>query len=521
MSDFFAGLDVSTQGCKLVVIDFNKQKTIFLDAINYDKDLNQFNTENGVRKNAGAGVSESDPKMWLEAIDILFGRLNKKINVAGIKCLSVSGQQHGLVTITKTGELSRPFSKLWNDFSTAEECDILTQKIGGLAAMVKEIGNSQRTGYTAAKIFHMVRHEPELWKQTDTVFLVHNYINWVLTGGTQGGIKAMEPGDVSGSALWDPVKKAWSTRVINLIAADLSKKLPPVKDSRTVLGKIGKEFVDKYGFSNECLIASGSGDNMMGAIGTGNFSEGIVTVSLGTSGTAYSFMVKPYVDPEGEIASFCDATGNYLPLLCISNLANGYEAILKQYSLNHKAFEDIISKTPPGNGGKILCPWYEGERTPNLPEATPIYFGWGLKDFTQENLCRAVLEGHIMNLYEGFLKLPVKAKEIRVTGGISKSKVWRETIANIFNCDVVPVLGEGAALGAALHAAWSFYKDKTLQEIAQPFIELDEKGRIKPDPHVVEIYNDFKSLYLSVSQRIRAVPKNTAVNPFKLHKKFV
>jgi xylulokinase len=516
MADLFAGLDVSTQSCKLIVIDYQQKTTIFLDSINYDKELLQYNTINGTRKDGGFGVSESDPNMWIDAIHHLFSRLKQKVpNIKDINAISVSGQQHGLVTITKEGNLSRPFSKLWNDFSTAEECEILTQKIGSPAQMIREIANTQRTGYTAPKIFHMVRHEPQLYANTATIFLVHNYINWYLTGGKHGGIAVMEPGDVSGSAIWDPQKKVWAKKVIDAIDPQLSQKLPPVKDSREMVGSIGIEFIDQYGFSPTCKIASGSGDNMMGAIGTGNVTEGIVTISLGTSGTAYTFMKKVYVDPEGEIASFCDATGNYLPLLCISNLANGYEAILKQYQLNHTQFEEFARKTPPANHGRVLCPWYEGERTPDLPEAAPIYFGFKLHDFTKENLCRAVLEGHIMNLYEGFIKLPVKPTEIRLTGGISKSKLWRETIANIFNCEVVPVLGEGAALGAALHAAWSYFKNQSIEQIIQGFIEIDHLNRSKPDPKVVQIYQHFKELYLAISKRIRGYP---GANPFKIFK---
>lgn len=381
--------------------------------------------------------------------------------------------------------------------------------------MIEAVGNTQRTGYTAPKIFHMVRHEPQNWAKTATVFLVHNYINWVLTGGKHGGIAKMENGDVSGSALWDPRTRKWNTTVIDAISPDLMAKLPPVEDSRKVLGPIGSEFVAQYGFSAECQIASGSGDNMMGAIGTGNYREGVVTVSLGTSGTAYTYMTKPYVDPQGEIAAFCDATGNWLPLLCISNLANGFEAILHQNHLSYDQFEELIKKTPPGNGGKMLCPWYEGERTPDLPEAAPVYFGFGLADFTPENLCRAVMEGHIMNLYEGFLKLPVQAKEIRLTGGISKSKAWRHTIANIFECEVVPVLGEGAALGAAIHAAWSLLKSRPLSEIADPFIQLDQSQRVSPSAETVKRYRHFKQMYLAVSQRIRT---NIKDNPFKIFK---
>jgi len=504
----------------MVVIDLDNKTVILSDAINYDRDL-QYGTENGVRRDAGFGVSESDPNMWVEAIHVLFGRLAGSFpGIGEIRAVSVSGQQHGLVTLTTDGELSRPYSKLWNDFSTGEECALLTESIGGMQAMIGEISNTQRTGYTAAKIFHMVRHEPDAFANTATVFLVHNYINWILTDGKDGGIAAMEPGDVSGSAIWDPSKRDWATSVIDAISPDLQAKLPPVKPSREMLGPIGAEFVSKYGFSSSCMVASGSGDNMMGAIGTGNYREGVVTVSLGTSGTAYSFMKTPYVDPEGEIASFCDATGNYLPLLCISNLANGYEAALKQFGLDHASFEDTISRTEPGNRGRLLCPWYEGERTPDLPEAAPVYFGFELGDFTEEILCRAVLEGHVMNLYEGFVKLPVKAAEIRLTGGMSKSRVWREAIANIFNCEVVPVLGEGAALGAALHAAWSWSETAPIEEIADPFVQVDEGRRFVPDPTVVGIYNRFKEEYMAVSQRIRGAVKEGSPNPFKIFKGF-
>lgn len=326
----------------------------------------------------------------------------------------------------------------------------------------------------------------------------------------------MEQGDVSGSAIWSPVTRSWVDEVINAISPELKTKLPPIKPPRELIGKIGADFVSKYGFSTDCQIAAGSGDNMMGAIGTGNIKEGVVTVSLGTSGTAYTYMTQPYVDPKGEIAAFCDATGYWMPLLCISNLANGYEAILRQYSLSHEQFEVELTKTSPGNGGKLMCPWFDGERTPDLPEATPVYFGFDLHDFTQPNLCRAVMEGHIMNLYEGFIKLPVKAKEIRLTGGISKSKSWRHAIANIFECDVVPVLGEGAALGAAIHAAWAIEKDKILTEIAAPFILLDQSSKVSPNPDMVSIYRQFKQTYLAVSARIRG---NIAENPFKLLKK--
>ncbi|MCB0283539.1 MAG: xylulokinase [Calditrichaeota bacterium] len=510
----FAGLDVSTQSCKLLIIDQEENQIVVLESISYDKDLPEYNTLNGDIKDKGRGVSESDPLMWIKAIDTIFAKLQKqKFPLDEIKCISVSGQQHGLVALDANGKLSRSTSKLWNDFSTREECELLTEKLGGNDQMVEEVGNAQLTGYTAAKIYHMLRHEPEAYKKTKTFFLVHNYINYYLTGG----VITMEPGDASGMALWHPGKEQWSDNVINAIDTGLKEKLPMVTSSTKTIGKISDELVSRFGFNPNCRIDAGSGDNMYGAIGTGNTSEGIVTVSLGTSGTAYTFLKEPFIDPTGEIAAFCDSTGHYLTLLCVTNLANGYNAILKEQNITHQDFNQLIPKTEPGNKGRILIPWYEGERTPNVAQATPVYVGFGLGDFTPEILCRAVLEGHIQNLYSGFKRLPVTPKEIRLTGGLSQSPAWCQAIADIFNTETVPVKGEGAALGAALHAAWVWNNEnsskKSIQEISEPYIKFNEKLRKKPNPNVRKIYDIQSEAFQTLSALLRF--NNNAF--FKIH----
>jgi xylulokinase len=218
-------------------------------------------------------------------------------------------------------------------------------------------------------------------------------------------------------------------------------------------------------------------------------------------------MEEPFFDPTGEIASYCDSTGHYLPLLCVSNLANGYNQILSQYGLTHEKFNRIVQKTKPGNAGKLLIPWYSGERTPDLPHAAPIYFGFGLEDFTENILCRAVLEGHVLSLYDGFRRMSLETDEIRLTGGLSQSEAWCQTIANVFETEAVPVEGEGAALGAALHAAWVWLKEngqpRSIQDVVAPFVVLDEKRRKKPEAVYIPIYRSMKDTYHALSLRLR------------------
>ena len=518
MEDLFAGVDVSTQGQKIVIIDLEKRSVIYSDSINYDIDLPKYNTLNGVLKDTDFGVSESNPNMWIDSLHLLFERLKSSSDIIqSIKSISIAGQQHGLVAIDKDGNLAKSTSKLWNDFSTAEECEILTKEIGGSEQMISEVANSQRTGYTASKIFHMYRNERELYDKTDHFLLVHNYINWYLTGGKI----AMEEGDASGTGIWDPVTKTWSENLMNIISDDLVSKLPIVSSATKSIGYISNSLANQYGFDLECRIDAGSGDNMYSALGTGNTEPGTVTISLGTSGTAFTILDQPFVDKDGEIACFCDSTGKYLPLLCISNMAGGYNTFLEENNLSHADFETLLTQTPPGNNGNIIIPWYSGERTPDIPEACPIYFGFQYEEINKKSIARGLIEGHVLNLFAGFSKMPVKPDIIHLTGGLSQSKSWCQMIADIFDCETVPVKGEGAALGAAIHAAWVWKNENGLScdlaQLVNPFIIFEEGLRCKPDKKNVKVYQNLFLSYEAVVKRVRGLEGS---DPFKLRKEF-
>lgn len=516
MDKMFAGIDVSTQSLKFIIINLTVQDIVYSDSINYDKDLPEFQTLNGTTIDPSKGVSESNPLMWIDALNIVFRRAKRRTNfLPKIRSMSVSGQQHGLVSLAKDGKLAKPTSKLWNDFSTQSECELLNIGIGGTDKMIDAIGNSQKTGYTASKIFHMFRNEIDYFNATTSFLLVHNYINWYLTGG----VKVMEDGDASGTGLWDPISKTWSKKLIKIISEDLFDKLPVVKSSTKSIGKVASDLIVKYGFDPNCTIDAGSGDNMYGAIGTGNIEPGIVTISLGTSGTIYTMLDEAFVDPRGEIACFCNSIGGYMPLICVSNMAGVYNTFLEANNLSHTSFEMMIKKTKPGNNGNLILPWFEGERTPDLPNGCPLYFGFNIENLNLETLSRAILEGLILNLHDGFIKLPVTPKTLHLTGGMSTSTVWCQTISNIFNCKTVSVKDEGAALGAAIHAAWVWENESgneiSLKELSDPFIQFDQKLRFNPEKQYIDTYQSLNLLYSSLSKRLRGLE---ADNPYKLRK---
>ena len=244
---------------------------------------------------------------------------------------------------------------------TSPECEEIIAALGGLDKTIEAVGNGVPAGFTASKILWLKKHEPENYARLRSVLLPHDYINFWLTGR-----KTMECGDASGTALLDVRSRKWSQAAIDAIDPRLVEMLPPLIASDEIAGTLRPELAAEFGLGDGVIVSSGGGDNMMGAIGTGNVRAGVVTVSLGTSGTIYACSEHPVVDPHGEIAAFCDSTGRWLPLVCTMNVTVATEMVRERFNLSHDEMSQAASAVPAGNDGLMLIPFFEGERTPNV-----------------------------------------------------------------------------------------------------------------------------------------------------------
>jgi xylulokinase len=359
------------------------------------------------------------------------------------------------------------------------------------------------TGYTAPKILWVRQHEPQHWEKTASVLLPHDYINWWLTG-----VKSMEYGDASGTALLDVRTRTWSLPVLDAVAPGLAAKLPSLRSSSEAAGSLRSELATAWKLSPSVTISSGGGDNMMGAIGTGNVRPGVMTASLGTSGTLYAFSATPVVDPRGEIASFCDSTDHWLPLACTMNVTLVTELTRKLFAgWSHGDYDSAAATIPAGSDGLLLLPYLAGERTPNLPHGSGVLHGITTKNLTAPHLARAAMEGVTLGLAYGlsrFQELGVEPTEIRLTGGGSLSPFWRQLCADVFG---VPTLcltsSEGAALGGAIQAAWCLGDDhsaEALHLLSDRLASVNESTRCTPDAPNHAIYK----LLLERANRLRA-----------------
>lgn len=435
------GVDVGTQGVKLLAYDADSKRVVARAA-------------QPLELIAGAdGSREQQARWWIDALRACFHSLDAGVR-ARVTGLGVSGQQHGFVPLDAGGEVLAPV-KLWCDTSTQRECDEIMAAVGGAARCIELAGNPVLAGYTASKLPWTRRHRPDAYARLARILLPHDYVNYWLTGE-----QWMEHGDASGTGWLDVRRREWCKP---LLAAtdpdrDLAACLPPLVEAATSF-PIAPVIATELGLPVGVRVSAGGGDNMMAAIGTGNVAAGVLSMSLGTSGTLFSCAPRPIVDAAGGWAAFCSSTGGWLPLICTMNCTVATGAVARAFGVSVQQGEALLAQTRPGADGLGMLPFFNGERTPDLPHARASFHGIDVDNFNAANAYRAAMEGATYALRHGFEALRTTGlafDAIRLTGGGSHSAGWRQMIADVFQLPVeVPAQAEGAAFGAALQALWA------------------------------------------------------------------
>ena len=482
----FLGIDVGTQSVKLVAYDAERHRIVktchcALDLISRDD-----------------GSREQMVGWWLTAIRACFDELDRNIK-SRVKAIGVSGQQHGFVPMDRNGQVLAPV-KLWCDTSTVEECSEITEAVGGTEQLISIAGNPILPGYTASKVRWLKKHKPDAYAEMTTILLPHDYINYYLTGDL-----FMEYGDASGTGWLNIHTRQWSSEILVAMdnERDLKECLPSLvpPDEANVISKSAAE---EFGLPYDTIVSPGGGDNMMTAIGTGNVMEGCLTMSLGTSGTIFACSDKPAIDPEGDFAAFCSSTGGWLPLLCTMNCTVATETIRNLMNLELTQVEALLNSTRTGADGIVTLPFYNGERTPDLPHGKGCIMGLDLQNTTGENLFRSAMEGATFALrsgFETFKRAELSFSSICVTGGGAASAGWRQMVADVFQLPVTTLQEqEGGALGAALQSLWVYRTGQghgvSISDIVAEHLLVEDSYSHEPNPRASADYNEYYQTYL-------------------------
>jgi xylulokinase len=491
------GIDSGTKSTKALVLDIESGEVIARAQQTYE-----------TIESLPPGHVEQDPQIWIDAAEATIAECIEKLGERRkeLTAIGVGAQQQGLVALDEANLPLRP-AKLWSDTSAEEQCEAFNKKFGGSQGLIELIGNPMSSSYTAPKLLWLKENEPANFARLTTVLLPHDYLNLWLTGERQ-----MEYGDASGTGFMDVRTRAWSEPALRFIDPELALKLPPLRSSRRPAGLLRSLLRESWGVADDALVSAGSGDNMMSAIGTGNIRPGIVTVSLGTLGIVFSFVEEPVIDHKGEVATFCDATDHWLSLTCTMNVAAAIEQTRALFGWDFPAMDEAVAKAPPGAGGILFLPYLQGERTPRLPKGSGVFHGLTIENMKPHFMARAVVEGVTLGLGFGmrrFQDLGIVPNEIRLTGGGSQSRIWRQIVADALGFPTVTLkVTESAAFGAAIQAAWTYCQVKgkplSIEKLVDDLVVVDKEARLEPSKESHELYRQLLLRHIDLTTKLKS-----------------
>jgi xylulokinase len=467
----YLGIDIGTSGTKTLAIDATGR--ILADALEtypcyVPKPL----------------WSEQEPEDWWQATIRSVRRVMKKarLKAADVKSIGLSGQMHGSVFLDKNGKVVRR-AILWNDQRTSVECAEIEQRVGGRDKLIQMVANPALTGFTAPKILWLRNHEPRHFERTCKVLLPKDEIRRRLTGEY-----ATEVSDASGMLLLDVAARRWSKPLLSALELDESL-LGRCYESEEVTGRLTAAAAKLLGLSTDCVVVGGAGDCAAGAVGNGIVERGVLSTSIGTSGVMFAHCDEVKIDPAGRVHTFCHAVRGKWHIMGVNLSAGGSlqwfrnelcradaEKARKAKSEVYDLLTQEAEAVRAGSEGLFFLPYLSGERTPHAdPDARGCFVGLTLAH-TRGHLVRAVMEGVTYSMRDSLAiieELGVPVRQIRASGGGSRSPLWRQIQADVFGRKVVTInTEEGPAYGVALLAAVGAGAFKNIQEACAATIRV-------------------------------------------------
>ncbi|HEV8222957.1 MAG TPA: xylulokinase [Streptosporangiaceae bacterium] len=427
-----AGVDSSTQSTKVVLCD----------------------ADDGTVVGRGSAPhppgTEVDPAAWWDALGQAGAGLLDRAAAVG-----VAGQQHGMVVLDEAGKVIRP-ALLWNDLRSAGAAAELIGELGGRDGWAKTAGSVPTASFTVTKLRWLATAEPDAAARVRTVLLPHDWLTWRLAGAVPGAATT-DRGDASGTGYFSPASGEWLPGHLSA-ALGHAAEVPRVAAPGEVVGEVAGAAGGAGGAAGGALLSAGTGDNMAAALGLG-LAEGDVAISIGTSGTAFAVSTVAAADPSGAVAGFADATGRFLPLVCTINAGLVLSAVAGLLGVSLDELSVLALQAGPGSGGLTLLPYFDGERTPDRPDATGVLRGLTTGNATRPNLARATVEAVLASLAEAAALLAAsgaRPRRVLLIGGGARSGAVCRLAPGIFAAPVtVPEPEEYVALGAARQAAWA------------------------------------------------------------------
>jgi xylulokinase len=489
---YFLGIDVSTTATKALLID-PSGNVAAVAATEYP-----FETPHPL-------WSEQHPDLWWDAAQRSIRLVIEKsgLDAAHIGGVGLTGQMHGLVLLDAAGAVLRP-AILWNDQRTQAQCDEIHRRIGR-EKFIQITGNVALPGFTAPKILWVKENEPEVFARAAQILLPKDYVRFRLTGTL-----AMDKADGAGTVLMDLRKRDWSEKI--LAALDLPRAwLPRLYEGPQVTGALTAEAASATGLKPGTPVVAGGGDQAAQAVGVGAVREGIVALTLGTSGVVFATTDGAFIEPQGRLHAFCHSVPGKWHLMGVMLSAGGSLRWYRDTFAPGMGYEELLApaaEVPAGSDSLIFLPYLTGERTPYPdPLARGAFVGLTVRH-GKAHCTRAVLEGVAFGLKDSFGLMKAaglgKIEQVRVSGGGAQSPLWRQILADVFGAELVTVnTAEGAAYGAALLAGVGTGQWPDVESACEAAVQVT--GRVSPRQENARAYDRLYAQYRELYPALKPI----------------
>ncbi len=443
------GLDIGTSGAKCIIAD--ESGSVLASS-----------TQEYPLSTPKPGWAEQNPSDWFNGVVQGLKEITAKVDTSRLVGLSLSGQMHGLVALDAHDQVIRP-AMLWCDQRVWKQCDWITERAGGLQGLLKFTNNRMLTGYTGGKILWLRDEEPENFEKMVTFLCPKDYIRFMLTGE-----KGIDMSDAAGTGFFDTKRRCWSEELIAL--AGLNRSIfPEAHESVELAGHVTKEAAALTGLPEGLNVYFGGGDAVIQTTGSGLVKPGVLGVVIGTSGNVSMGLDKFYENPNGDLQMFCNnAPGLWHAFGCPLTSGGAYrwyrdtlrKDLLMQAKAQNVNVYDLLNaeaeQSVPGSNGVVFAPYLSGERCPYPdPNARGVFYGLSLGT-TGADMTRSVMEGVTFSLKQviDILNRFTPCEKVYTSGGGSRSALWRQMQADIFNLPVytMSASSEGGAYGAIMVA---------------------------------------------------------------------
>lgn len=490
MSKYVLAIDIGTTSNKTVIFDL-KGNVISESSEEFNLIFPQ------------QGWVDQNANDWWEKTSITIKKAiekaKSKIAISDIKSISVTNQRETIVPVDSSGIPLRN-AIVWQDRRSIKECSKI-KEIVGEEKIYNITGLTVDPYFSGPKILWIKENEPNLFNDTYKFLLVHDFIQFKLTGKF-----ITDYSNASRTMLFDINSLNWSDKICNALRIP-KEKLPQIFEPGQKIGTILSEIAEEFDLSNETLVIAGAGDQQCAALGVGVTKPGLVKITTGTGSFILTYLDKPMFDKKRRILCSSHAIPNkwvmeasifnsgsvlkwFRDNFCQDLISKANEQNTDVYDL----MTEIAKKTPLGADGLLLHPYFTGAGAPNWnPYARGIFSGLFLGHH-RGHMIRSIYEGVAYEIRENLelmnINIGKRITEVRLTGGGAKSTFWNEIIANVNNVKIKKTkFSENTALGAAILAAYGAGLYSSIELAAQNMIQIVEK--INPDISSYEEYTEY------------------------------